>query len=92
MSDRIHGDSFSTPRVPAVVIDSCFRGLDSSPWLYKDIHDFIGDNGEEDGRIYLWRGDYSRSRGSKKFRGQFLNVSGGRLISVFHQLKSGGIE
>lgn len=83
-------DSFSTPRGGAygdlVVIESDFDGLDSSPWLYQDIHDFIGDNGEEDGTIYVWRGDYSRSRGGEKFRGQFWNVSGEQLRSGFHKL------
>jgi len=75
-----------------VVIQSDFGGLDSSPWLYEDIHDFIGDNGEEDGHVYLWQGTYSRNRGGKKFRGQFWNVSGDLLRSKFRQLKSGGTE
>lgn len=53
-----------------VVIGSKFEELESSPWLYEDIHDFIGDNGEERGLIYLWQGTYCRARASK-FMGQF---------------------
>lgn len=53
-----------------VSIASDFAGLASSPWLYEDLHDFLGDNGEERGFIYIWEGTYCRARGSK-FMGQF---------------------
>lgn len=58
-----------------ICIESHFTGLASSPWLYEDLHEFMDDNGEEDGNIYLWRGTYcrGRSRGSK-FVGQLQKM------------------
>lgn len=64
-----------------VCIESDFVGLTSSPWLYEDIHDFIGDNDEEDGNIYLWRGTYCRSRGSK-FVGRFQKMSSSSIRAL----------
>ena len=61
-----------------VCIASDFNGLTSSPWLYEDIHEFIGCNGEEDGKVYLWRGTYCIDR-DKKFIGSFKNVSADTL-------------
>jgi hypothetical protein len=60
-----------------VSIGSHFIGLTSSPWYYEDLHDFLGDNGEARGHIYIFEGTYCRNR-ANKFIGQF----GKRTVSA----------
>jgi hypothetical protein len=57
-----------------VSIGSYFTGLASSPWYYEDLHDFLGDNSEEHGHIYIFEGTYCRSR-TKKFIGRFARAN-----------------
>ena len=71
-----------------VSIASSFEDLQSSPWLYEDLHAFLGDNAEEDGKIYLFEGTYCRTR-TKKFMGIFRNIDAFCLRSVFHQISTG---
>lgn len=40
-----------------VLIDSGFKNLSDSPWLYGNMQDFIAENGER-GNIYRWDGYY----------------------------------
>lgn len=59
-----------------VVVDFEFRSargkeLDSSPWLYDDLHGFIGDCCSDktcdDGNLYRFDGTYSQSRDDEQY-------------------------
>ena len=45
-----------------VLIDDSFACLGSSPRLFADMQDFIGDNCGERGTIYKWEGEYRTNK------------------------------
>lgn len=62
-------------------IQSNFEGLPSSPWFHDDLCEFMGDNGEERGEVYLWRGAYCH-KSAKKFMGVFQLLKHNEILSL----------
>jgi len=75
-------------------LDMVFENLDSSPWFFSDMNEFIGNhidsllnNGRDDNHgVYLFKGTYRRFKnGNHKFSGEISKISMNLLLRTQHE-------